>query len=226
MYEKIMLIPLFTGLSHDQISHFLEKTSISFSQFKENEYICKKGDPVNTLVCILDGEISVQHELGENNVIIIEEIIDSPVSINSDRLFGIERSSSVTVKALRKTGIMEFKKKDFIKLLDTNEIFRLNYLNNLSYKAQSTESIFKNYPFKSTLDFINSLLRIFTTKSAKSVRLHFNVEELSAYTGLNIEEINTDLNSIINSPNIHKIPTGLEIINEIQSRFVHSENFK
>lgn len=214
MYEKIMMIPIFTGLSHDQISNILEKTSISFSQYQEGEYICKNEDSVNTLICILDGEISIEHRIGNNNSFNIEEFIDKPISINSTRLFGIERTSTSTVKALRKTGVMEFEKKDFFKLLMSNEIIQFNFLNSLSYRSQTAESIFKLYPTHSIQYFINSLLKIYTSRVAKSIKLHFNIEELSSFTGICLEKVESDLKLLCNSTNINRIPTGIEITNE------------
>lgn len=214
MYEKIMMIPIFTGLSHDQISNILEKTSISFSQYQEGEYICKNDDPVNTLICILDGEISVEHRIGNNNSFYIEEIIDKPISINSTRLFGIERTSATSVKALRKTGVMAFEKKDFFKLLLSNEIIEFNFLNSLSYRSQTAESIFKLYPTHSIQYFINSLLKIYTSRVAKTIKLHFNIAELSSFTGIDAEEIEKEFILLSNSTNINRIPTGIEIINE------------
>ncbi len=193
MYEKLMCMPLFIGLTHNQISNFLEKTPITFSQYQKNDIICQIGDPVNNYSCMIDGEIEIKHVIGLNQELTIAEIIDKPFTLNGDRLFGIQTSSPVQIRATDKTSVMEFSKEQLMNILKSDKIYLLNFLNTVSLKAQVSSSAFISYPDNSFENFISSMIRLYTSKKSRRIEFVYNIYDLSTYLGLEEEKINKRL---------------------------------
>ena len=57
MYDTIMSLPLFKGVSRERISYFLEKTSISFLKYKSGDIILRHDDEITKLRFVISGKI-------------------------------------------------------------------------------------------------------------------------------------------------------------------------
>ena len=60
MYETLMNIPLFKGVSHDQISSFVEKTPLHFHTFNDGELVMGRNDLCSNVVCLLTGSLRIE----------------------------------------------------------------------------------------------------------------------------------------------------------------------
>lgn len=189
MYEKIMSVPLFIGLSHEQISAFLEKTPITFSQFEKNEIVQEKTDIVNNYSCMVEGELEITHNIGIWQNLTLIETIDKPFTLNAERMFGINRESGVDIRATRRTSIMEFSKEQFLKILKSDNIVMLNYLNQLCLKGQMAAMAFESYPNYLLSDFITQSLLLYTSKLCRQVEFRFDTLDLSFYLNLHQSEV-------------------------------------
>lgn len=135
MYEKIMELPLFKGIGDEQLSSLLEKTSIGFINPVAGETLWKAGEPVKELGFILNGFVSRIHRL-ENFEIEIEEILGKGTVIGAENLYGLHISHLADTKAVTDAGIMVIGKDQYMKILRSDEIYLINYLNFLSAAGQ------------------------------------------------------------------------------------------
>lgn len=135
MYEMIMDLPLFKGVSKDQVSLFLEKTHIDFKNYEMGEVLAEMGEPVNMVRFVISGDISLIHPL-EGVGITVEERSGFGKVLGADRLFGLATGYPYRVVAKTRTSIMEFSKPQYVNLLHSDSIYMLNFFNYLSLRAQ------------------------------------------------------------------------------------------
>lgn len=141
MYETIMNLPLFKGVSREQVSLFLEKTHLHFYKYMDGEAIVSPNDLVKGLKCIMGGNAVVKHFLPAESLE-IHEILGKENVLGADRLYGLNTRYRNEVSALGETSIMEFSKEQYQELLKRNPIYMINFLNYLSSRAQRPAMVF------------------------------------------------------------------------------------
>ena len=72
MYETIMSLPLFKGISRQQVSTFLEKTHVQFINYNPGERIVSVGDACTHIRYIISGEVVVTSNNYSGNLVIEE----------------------------------------------------------------------------------------------------------------------------------------------------------
>ena len=127
MYDTIMSLPLFKGVSRDRISYFLEKTSISFLKYKPGDVIVRNDEEIKKLRFVISGRIKVIHEC-KDGLVRISEVRGKGSVIGADRLFGMHTNCGCDVIAEENTGIMEFSKEQYLNLINADSIYLLNFL--------------------------------------------------------------------------------------------------
>lgn len=113
MYETIMNLPLFKGLSHEQVSAFLEKTHITFSKYSDNEKIVSAEDRADVVRCVISGKIRVAHRIGKENTLKITELQHNNNVLGADRLFGMDTTCGFEAYAVGNVSTMEFSKEQY-----------------------------------------------------------------------------------------------------------------
>lgn len=136
MYELLMGLPLFQGVSHARISELIEKIKFHFLKYLENEQLIEKGDSCKQLKFLISG--SVKLELTNNNKRIrIFETLSAPNVLGAEYLFGRSTVYPYNVSASPSAGIMQIEKADYLKILKTDTVFLFNMLNYLSRNSQT-----------------------------------------------------------------------------------------
>ena len=115
MYELLMGLPLFQGVSHARISELIEKIKFHFLKYLENEQLIEKGDSCKQLKFLISGS----------------------VVLGAEYLFGRSTVYPYNVSASPSAGIMQIEKADYLKILKTDTVFLFNMLNYLSRNSQT-----------------------------------------------------------------------------------------
>lgn len=135
MYETIMDLPLFKGISHDHVSQFVERTHLNFLNFADGERVASAGRQVQTLTYIIRGKVRASIPLLEGRAKISFTQGQGSV-IGANHLFGLNRTLPCDVDAIGSCSAIEISKEQYLALLPTDPIYMVNYLNYLSYHAQ------------------------------------------------------------------------------------------
>jgi CRP-like cAMP-binding protein len=135
MYEILMGLPLFKGVSHDKISEIVEKAKFHFLKYDEGSVIINAHEPCTHIKFIISGSVrsSIANDNGKFKV---SETLHAPCVIAPEFLFGKAQRYPNSVVANEATGVLQISKNDYMKILNTNEIFLFNFLNTLSMNAQ------------------------------------------------------------------------------------------
>lgn len=137
MYEILMALPLFHGVSYAKLSEVVGNTKLHFLKYLDGDTIVEAGEPCTHLKFLISGNarLSVVNSDGRFRV---SQTLDSPDVIAPDFLFGRATSYPCTATAIGSAGILQIAKTDYIKLLNSDPIFLFNFLNMLSVNAQKS----------------------------------------------------------------------------------------
>ena len=135
MIKTLRETVVFNDLDEDTIKDILEKTEYEIKKYSLDEPIAFRGDEVKGLYIILKGTLITEMLTEEGNIIKIEELVPSDV-IASAFIFGKNNSFPVDLSAKDETEILFVERKEFLKLLFSQEKILENFLNEISNKTQ------------------------------------------------------------------------------------------
>ena len=137
MYEVLLTLPLFKGVSYKRMSEILEMVPFHFLKYLAGETVVQAGDPFTHIKCFISGSIrsSIVNSDGRFRV---SQTLNAPDVIAPDYMFGRATRYPNTAVAIESAGIMQLSKSDFVKIISEEEIFLFNYLNLLSVNAQKS----------------------------------------------------------------------------------------
>ena len=135
MIETLKETVVFNNIDEDTIKDILEKTKYEIKKYSLDEPIAFRGDEVKGLYIILKGTLITEMLTEEGNVIKIEELVPSDV-IASAFIFGKKNSFPVDLAAKDEAEILYVERKEFLKLLFSQEKILENFLNEISNKTQ------------------------------------------------------------------------------------------
>lgn len=135
MFEKLMELPLFRGVSHMRMSQLVGETKFHFLKYPPNETIIRAGDPCDHLTFVISGSVRCTI-VNANGRFAVGQTLTAPAVISPDFLFGKYTDYPCTVSAIDTVGILKIAKSDYNRILFSDEVFMFNYLNMLSANAQ------------------------------------------------------------------------------------------
>ena len=135
MIKTLRETVVFNDLDEDTIKDILEKTKYEIKKYSLDEPIAFRGDEVKGLYIILKGTLITEMLTEEGNIINIEELVPSDV-IASAFIFGKNNSFPVDLSAKDEAEILFVERKEFLKLLFSQEKILENFLNEISNKTQ------------------------------------------------------------------------------------------
>lgn len=135
MYEILMALPLFSGVSYDKISQIVGTTKFHFLKYLDGQQILAAGDPCQHIRFIISGHVRTEI-VNSDGRFRVAQTLSSPDVIAPDFLFGRATNYPCSARALGSAGILQISKADYVKILNSDQIFLFNFLNMLSMNAQ------------------------------------------------------------------------------------------
>ena len=126
MYEILMGLPLFNGVSRDCISQIIEKYKFHFLKYLPGEQIVMAGETCTHIKFVISGSVRSRIENADGRFKVIAP----------EFLFGKATQYPCTVTAIEPTGILQISKAEYMEILKSDQIFMFNLLNILSLNAQ------------------------------------------------------------------------------------------
>ena len=185
MIKTLKETVVFNNIDEETIKNILEKTRYEIKNYSPNESIAFRGDEVKGLYIILKGTLITEMLTEEGNIIKIEELVPSDV-IASAFIFGKRNSFPVDLSAKDKAEILFIERKEFLKLLFSQEKILENFLNEISNKTQLLTSkiwnSFNNKTIKKKFcDYVkkNQKNNLFSIQNLGALAEYFGVERPS-----------------------------------------------
>lgn len=136
MFDTLLQLPLFQGLAHEDFTGILEKVKLHFAKHKPGEILIKPSTPCRQLLFVLKGEVTVT-TTPENQAYSLTEHYAVPCVIEPQALFGMNTVYISNYRARTEVHTISIDKASVMDVLFSYSIFRLNYMNMVSNRAQT-----------------------------------------------------------------------------------------
>lgn len=137
LYGKLAQLPLFIGMSHDELEHIVGKTKFNFHKVAPGEMFIREGDPCGQLVFLVTGTVEAETAADDRSYLVIERQA-APVMLQPERAFGFQQRFSCSYRAVTPCNLIAIDKNETQRLATTSLIFRLNLLNLVSTAVQKS----------------------------------------------------------------------------------------
>lgn len=194
MYDHLLLLPLFQGLSKNDLTSIIEKVKLHFRVYQEGEVILQQEAPCRQLCFLLKGEIVAQTQSKDKDYT-LSEVLKGPYTIEIQSLFGMHTHYTATYIAQTQVHILTIDKSFIFSELNNHEIFQLNYLNILSNRSQVLyQKMWATYTGTLQEKFVQFIaLRSQSQEGAKTLQI--TMEDLATL----IDETRINLSRLLNS---------------------------
>lgn len=195
MYDKLLQLPLFQGMSKFDFTDNLEKVKIHFNKYEPGSCLVRQDTPCNQLIFVLDGEVQIESN-DKTHKYTLWENFKSPNVIEPYSLFGMRPYFTASYTAVTEVNTLNIDKSYILNELCRYEVFNLNYMNMLSNRSQVIYNKLWNSHIGKTRDKIINflLLRCMTPYGAK--KLSIRMEDLARLiddTRINVSNVLNDL---------------------------------
>lgn len=180
MFDTLLQLPLFQGLCHEDFTSILDKVKLHFIKHKAGETIIKSGNPCTQLCFLLKGEISVVTNAKENIYTVIEQI-EAPYLIEPQSLFGMNTNYASSYVAHTEVHTVCISKAFVLSDLFKYDIFRLNYMNIVSNRAQNLYSRLWDIPSDNLEDKIIRFIYMHIERVQGEKTFKIKMDELAHY---------------------------------------------
>ncbi|MBQ0056150.1 MAG: Crp/Fnr family transcriptional regulator [Bacteroidales bacterium] len=135
MYDKMLQLPIFMGLSNNQLTAIIEKIPFSFERFNAGDVILEAGRQCDSVTFILNGDVRLVTPTFAGRMFIAQDF-SGPHTMPFYYMFGAETRHFSELRAVTQAGVMQVEKMRFMEMLQLNDIMLLNVMNMLSTHAQ------------------------------------------------------------------------------------------
>lgn len=145
MYENLLNLPYFQGLSKEDITKILDKVALDFINYNSGDTIYTHDDSCNKFSILIKGRIACIKS--HDNEYSLYEILQAPFAIEPYSLFGGNTKYKKDYIAEEECSVITFDKKYLFSELSKYDIFTINLLNIISNKAQRATALLWKSPF-------------------------------------------------------------------------------
>lgn len=140
MYDLLLQLPIFQGLSYEQLTEIVGKIPFDFARYNAGEVLFRSGEPCERIIFIVNGMVRLTTPTFGDKVQISQDF-EAPFTTPFYHLFGARTTERSTMEAITTVGVLRFGKKSFMQMLQSNYVMLLNVMNILSTHAQRQHSL-------------------------------------------------------------------------------------
>ncbi len=195
MYDTLLQLPLFQGLSKNDFTEIIGKTKLHFSKYEDNKIIINQGDVCNKLIFLINGGIESK-TIDANELYTLKEYIKGPYVIEPYSLFGMKPFFQATYTTSDKAEVVSISKSAILFELNNYEIFRINYLNILSNRSQNCFDKIWNTHIGTTREKIIRFVSIRCNRADGEKLLKIKMEDFARLindTRINVSRVLNDM---------------------------------
>ena len=138
MYESLLCLPYFQGMSKDDITAILDKVKLEFTTYGDKAALIGRGDECNKFIILTKGTVSAEATAPDGSYTITEEHT-APFAIEPYSMFGYSTTYKHCYTAKGECTILSIDKSYFLSEFSKQSIFTLNFMNIVSRKVQQID---------------------------------------------------------------------------------------
>ena len=140
IYEKLLLFPLFQGMSRDDLEQVAGHTRFGFSKFAPGATIVAEGDDCRQLYFLVSGTLRVETMSDDRGYTVVEQQ-EAPVILQPEVVFGYTQRYSHTYVSKTDVSFITVGKDEVLRLSEDFLVFRLNLLNMFATQTQKSSRL-------------------------------------------------------------------------------------
>lgn len=144
IYEKLLLFPLFQGMSRDDLEQVAGHTRFGFSKINAGSAVVAEGDDCRQLFFLINGSLRVETMSDDHGYTVVEQL-EAPVILQPEVVFGYTQRYTHTYIAKTDANFITVGKDEVLRLSEDFLVFRLNLLNMYATQTQKTARLLWQY---------------------------------------------------------------------------------
>lgn len=182
MYQQLMQLPLFQGISTEKITALVEKLPFHFLKFRNGDPVISAGDSCTHIKFIVSGKVRLVMPFDHLKVS-LSQTLSTPHVLAAEYLFGRDTVYPYTATAEDPCGILQLRKSDYIKMVTSDKVFLFNILNYLSSGSQRNISSVLAIRDGSVAERLALQMDSLLVAGSTDVELQFKQKDLCAMLG-------------------------------------------
>lgn len=182
MYQQLMQLPLFQGVSAEKITALVEKLPFHFLKYRNGEQVFAAGDPCTHIKFIVSGQVRLETAFSNLRVTMCQTI-SNPHVLAAEYLFGRDTVYPFTAISDGACGILQLRKSDYIKMITSDKVFLFNILNYLSSGSQRSLASPLSVKNGSAAERLANLVDALAISGAKDISFQYKQKDLCALLG-------------------------------------------
>lgn len=171
MYDLLLQLPIFQGLSSEALTSILGTIPFGFCKYKEGQVIIQSGDVCDHITFVLSGSVKMYQPVFDGRISVCQTF-EGPHTLPFYYLFGVHNCSENTlIASSENVGVMELSKEHFLQLLPQHPLLLVNVLNMLSTHAQKQHLVFDHSALEEPVLRLSSWILAFTERKATEIEL-------------------------------------------------------
>ncbi len=177
MFEHLLQLPLFQGMSPEALTALVEKYRFHFLKYHDGDTIVEVGETCTHIRFVVSGAARVVMRCRHQNVTISQTLV-APHVLGADSLFGLDTTYPFTAVSVGTCGILQIAKTDYVTMLQSNKVLLFNILNHLSRGAQMLTTSLLAMQHGDVAERLMRWVTALTTRSSQDVHIHFVQRDL------------------------------------------------
>lgn len=210
MFDILMGLPLFRGVSMEKMAKTVGTAKFHFLKYLPGETIFRAGQPCANVAFILSGtvRITIANPDGRFSV---SQSLDAQDVIAPEFLFGKLTNYPGTVVAEDTVSILQISKADYVNILVSDNVFLFNYLNLLSMNAQKSVEGILAVSTGDVAERIAFWISALTQPRSHGIRLECHQRDLVALFGVPRTTLRATLESLKERGLVDFSPYGIDV---------------
>lgn len=196
MVEVILGLPLFQGITREQLQQLVEKFPFHFLKYSDDEPVIAANEPCTHLKFVISGAVRVTARSRRLKVSIAHSL-SAPDVILPEHLFGMDTTYNCEVRAKGDCGIMQIAKAHYLDMLQLNQVLLLNALNHLSYGAQKQRTLLRSLTTCTVEQRLAMLVAFTTTRRSRQIVVDARQQDLCSLAGATRVQLSAAVDKLV-----------------------------
>lgn len=208
--------PLFRGIESHEIERIFEGIFYQSKNFSEGEIIAYQDERVEHLMIVINGIARGEMVDFSGKTIVIEEI-ESPRPLAPAFIFGMNNQYPVNIVSQTETTVVKIPKPEFVKMMQKSDNLLINFMNNVSGRAQFLSQKLKFLSFHSIKGkFAYYILNLAKNNNTNYVTLPASQAKLAELFGVTRPSLARAIREMHNDRLIRADAKNIQILNTFE----------
>ncbi|MDD3741009.1 MAG: Crp/Fnr family transcriptional regulator [Bacteroidales bacterium] len=213
MNQTLTQCALFSGIGEPEIKKIFDGIFYQTKEYMVGEIVAYQDEKVEFLMIVLEGVVRGEMVDVSGKTIVIEEI-ESPRPLAPAFVFGMNNLYPVNIVAQTETKIVKIPKSEFVKMMQRSDKLLINYMNNVSGRAQFLSQKLKFLSFHSIKGkFAYYILNLAKNSNRNLVTLPLSQEKLAELFGVTRPSLARAIREMHNDGTIKAEAKNIQILN-------------